>query len=74
MGKPGRPPKNDRLLTPKQAGELLGLEPKTLQHWRTERRGPPYVKLSEGQRGHIRYRESDILAFMRSLQVIEPQR
>ena len=35
------------------------VSPKTLQRWRTDRRGPPYLKLSKS----VRYRREDIDAY-----------
>jgi len=35
------------------------VSPKTLQRWRTEKRGPPYLKLSKS----VRYRREDIDAY-----------
>lgn len=40
----------------KQAAEYLGLSPVTLTQWRTEDRGPRYVKLERA----VRYRLSDL--------------
>lgn len=48
---------SDALLMPKQAAELLGLPKGTLAQWRSQRRGPPYIKL-EGRL--VRYRRSDL--------------
>jgi predicted site-specific integrase-resolvase len=51
----------DRLLTPRQAGEVLGVSPATLATWRW--RGVPrlpYVRVGR----LIRYRPSDITAFL----------
>jgi len=45
------------LLTSKQTAELLGLPEGTLAQWRSQRRGPPYIKL-EGRL--VRYRQSDL--------------
>jgi predicted DNA-binding transcriptional regulator AlpA len=50
-----------RLLTPEEAGRLLGVGIQTLSNWRTRKVGPIYVKV--GQR-LIRYREDDLQAFV----------
>lgn len=42
------------------AGELLGLQPRTLENWRTLGRGPCYVKVG----GRVRYRTSDLLEWL----------
>lgn len=49
------------LLTPAEAAKLLGLQTETLTRWRTDRRYPlAYVKVG----GRVRYRRSDIDAFL----------
>jgi len=49
------------LLTPEQAGELLGLSWRTLEGWRQRGHGPPFVKLSTRR---IRYRRADLDRFV----------
>jgi predicted site-specific integrase-resolvase len=53
----------DRLLTPNETGEFLRVTERTLADWRV--RGVPlrYIRLTG--RG-VRYRESDVLAFVAS--------
>jgi excisionase family DNA binding protein len=46
-----------RLLTPAQAAEVLGIPEGTLAQWRSQRRGPPFIKL-EGRL--VRYRTRDL--------------
>jgi predicted DNA-binding transcriptional regulator AlpA len=58
-----------RLLTPKQAGEFLGVPEGTLAQWRSQRRGPVYIKL-EGRL--IRYRSSDLELYIASRTVENP--
>jgi predicted DNA-binding transcriptional regulator AlpA len=60
----GRP-----LLTAKQASEFLGVPEGTLAQWRSQRRGPPYIKL-EGRL--IRYRFSDLEMYIASRIVENP--
>lgn len=50
-------PKAKRLLTTNEAGEYLNIAPGTLQNWRSERRGPPFVTLSARM---VRYKLSDL--------------
>ena len=52
---------NKSLLTPKQAAEFLGVPKGTLSQWRSQRRGPPYIKL-EGQL--VRYRLADLEVYL----------
>lgn len=46
-------------LTEIELAERWGISPKTLQRWRSERRGPSYIKLSK----RVTYPIEDILAF-----------
>lgn len=46
-------------LNKNELAERWGVSPKTLQRWRTERRGPSYLKLSK----RVTYPLEDILAF-----------
>ena len=49
------------LLTPKQAAEFLGIPLGTLAQWRSQRRGPAYIKLEDRL---VRYRRSDLEAYL----------
>lgn len=50
-----------RLLTPKQAAEVLGVPEGTLAQWRSQRRGPAFIKL-EGRL--VRYRARDLEGYI----------
>lgn len=53
----------DPLLNEQQAAEILGIEPTTLQVWRSARRYPlKYVKIGRS----VRYRASAIQCFIES--------
>jgi predicted DNA-binding transcriptional regulator AlpA len=65
---PAIAPISPRLLSPKEASEFLAVAESTLAHWRSERRGPVYVKL-EGN--IVRYRKSDLEKYIGS-QLVEP--
>ncbi len=56
----GRPA--GRLLTTKEAAALLRKNPKTLERWRTEGRGPRGYQ-PEGRRTSVWYLEHEVLAF-----------
>ena len=58
---------NEIYLTTMQAAKILQVSPKTLESWRrTQLQGPPYCK-----EGHlVRYRKSDLDAYMRKIRVI----
>lgn len=54
---------NTPLLTPKQVAQHLGVSVDTLNVWRSTNRYPlPYVKTGR----LVRYRESDVVAFIES--------
>ena len=54
---------DDPILLPKQTAELLGIEESTLATWRCKQRYPlRYIKLGK----LIRYKKSDVLAFIDS--------
>ncbi len=57
------PPAPMKLLTARQAGELLGVSPETLERWRGAGTGPAFVKLS-GR--YIRYQQDDLEAFVQN--------
>lgn len=50
-----------RLLTPKQAAEFLSVPQGTLAQWRSQSRGPVFIKL-EGRL--VRYRVCDLEAYI----------
>jgi excisionase family DNA binding protein len=50
-----------KLLTPKQAAEFLGVPDGTLAQWRSQRRGPVFIKL-EGRL--VRYRARDLETYI----------
>lgn len=54
---------SSKLLTPGELAELLGVSEETLAQWRSQRRGPPYVKV-EGRL--VRYRLPDVEAYLES--------
>lgn len=49
------------LLTPREAAEYLGVPESTLAQWRSQRRGPPYIKL---ELRLVRYRLSDLETYL----------
>jgi predicted DNA-binding transcriptional regulator AlpA len=52
-----------KLLSEKEAAELLGFSPRALQNWRTRGGGPRYVKISNRA---VRYRPQDLSAWISS--------
>lgn len=56
----------DRLFSPREAADYLGVTISGLNRWRMSGGGPRYLKLSRGPRGRVRYREEDLHAFIES--------
>lgn len=48
-------PPTRRLLTREEAAEYMAVSTATLARWASERTGPPFVKLGNGQTGGVRY-------------------
>jgi predicted DNA-binding transcriptional regulator AlpA len=46
-----------RLLTAAEVAQRTGLSVETLAQWRSQGKGPPYIKIS---RNCVRYRQSDL--------------
>jgi predicted DNA-binding transcriptional regulator AlpA len=49
------------LLDSNQAAQIIGTTPDTLVDWRVDRKGPPFLKLTNGM---VRYQLRDLLAWM----------
>ena len=57
----------DEMLCPRDAAQLLGVEPKTLANWRWQKRGPAYTKDGLiGRSGVVRYRRVDLIELVRA--------
>ncbi|MCU0827080.1 MAG: helix-turn-helix domain-containing protein [Tabrizicola sp.] len=61
---------NDTLFDTAQAAAYLGYSKSCLEWWRMVKRGPAFHKLGEGR---VRYKKSDLDAFVESGRV-EPRR
>ncbi|ORI18855.1 hypothetical protein BJD99_19120 [Rhodococcus sp. 1163] len=61
MNKLVQPP--DPLLKPDEAAAFLRIEVATLVYWRCRKTGPRFVRIGDG-RGAIRYRTSDLVAYL----------
>ena len=59
-------PANDELLDTAAAGAFLKLAPMTLKLWRSQGRGPAYVR----QGNRVAYLRSDLLAWARAHRVV----
>ena len=58
--------KDDRLVSTAEAAQMLGLAPKTLREWRSQRKGPAVLRLGTGPRARCCYRRSDLEAWTRA--------
>ena len=54
------------LLTVQQVSELTGISVETLNQWRSQRKGPPYLKI-EGKL--VRYRRADLIQYFAACRV-----
>ena len=62
---------NYRLVNESEASELLSMAKKTLQGWRYQRTGPPYLKIeTPGGRGSVRDSLQDLKKWMTESKVI----
>lgn len=59
----------DRLLSTHEAAEYLGLAASTLVNWRVLRTGPTFIKMGAGKLARVKYRESALVAYLRSCDV-----
>lgn len=51
----------EKLLSPDELVELLGIPKRTIYNWRLRGEGPPAVRVGR----HLRYRPSDVEAWLR---------
>ena len=56
------------LLTPKQVADMLQVKTDTLEAWRGKRTGPAWIKLGDGKRSPVRYRQADIDNYLKARQ------
>ncbi|MFF2187276.1 helix-turn-helix transcriptional regulator [Streptomyces sp. NPDC058155] len=54
----------DVKLTPTQLAEELDISPQTLANWRWANTGPRYIKLGTAKNAPIRYRRTDVDAWL----------
>jgi len=55
---------SDRLLTTSDVADEFGIAAQTLANWRWQGIGPRFVKTSPGRGGRVKYRRSDIDAWL----------
>jgi predicted DNA-binding transcriptional regulator AlpA len=61
--------KDDRLLTTRQAAEVVGMSPKTLRQLRCDRQGPRCLKAGESKQARVRYPLSALEAWVAEMAV-----
>lgn len=54
----------DELLTSEQTAAILGLKPNCMDIWRLRGKGPKFIKLGDKKQSPVRYRRSDIDAWL----------
>ena len=54
----------DDLLTSAETAALIGIKVGTLEIWRMKGKGPKFAKLGSAGQAPIRYRRSDVVAFI----------
>jgi excisionase family DNA binding protein len=67
MYSPSKASESDLLLTEVQAAELLNLSVRTLQAWRSQGRGPRFVRAGRA----VRYRLADLIKWINE-QTVSP--
>lgn len=53
----------EKLITTQELAERWGIHPNTLSNWRSQNRGPKYVKIGGMKKSPVYYRLKDILAY-----------
>jgi predicted DNA-binding transcriptional regulator AlpA len=61
--------KGDRLLSTRQAAEVVGLSPKTLRQLRCDRQGPRCLKAGPSKQARVRYPLSALEAWVAGMAV-----
>jgi hypothetical protein len=60
---------NEILFDTIEAGQLLKVPPRVLEAWRYRHTGPPFIRINHSR---VRYRKSDLLAWLEKLTVTPP--
>lgn len=58
------PPDPNELLTSKVTAALIGIKLNTLEIWRGQAKGPPFIKLGPSPQAGVRYRRADVVAWI----------
>jgi len=62
------PFKEPFMISTEDLAERWGLAPDTVRLWRKDNVGPPWIKLTPGKTGSVRYKMSDILEWEAKMQ------
>ena len=54
----------DQYLLSPQVAHRLGVSPATLRKWRSQRRGPHFIRLGDGARGRVLYSLTAVEAWL----------
>lgn len=65
--------KFDELLTGQEVSQILKVSIHTVNWWRSQGKGPRFVKLGTGLSSPVRYRLSDLQAYLVSRKVSLPE-
>ena len=58
-------PEFEPMMNVREAAEFLGVNYRTMENWRTWKRGPTYIKMGKrGGTGKVVYRLSDLKAYV----------
>lgn len=57
---------NKDFLTPQELAERWSITTKTLANWRSDMKGPSYVKVGEGRGSPVIYKLKDVIAYENS--------
>lgn len=64
MTERSRPVAEPAYLTTLEAAAFLRLSPRTLERFRVEGTGPPFLKVGSGKRSRVLYRSTDLKAWL----------
>ena len=65
-GSPAKP--KGTLLTTEEVATILDIPAKTVTAWRSQLRGPKYIRLGPGKRATIRYRAESVEDFIAEME------
>lgn len=57
------------LMTARECAALIGYKVSTLKKWRSQKKGPPYIK-GRGSKGSVRYRPEQVRKWLAKREVV----